>query len=558
MKKILLYILFMLVIIKVNGQTYYKLDYSGNASGNNIQMEVDHIFSATNIKRLEFRIYEPLSYAYDNLHNSQTIQNFSVHPAPDITYSDGNRKTYIYDDINTPNFTFRKTYNATTNVNLGLGFYSHDTYPVTSVPAEYLMATDSIQADNVNIVMLAQQLTSNLSENRIHDAVTEIAKYIVSYISGREEQKDQDAVSVLNKGSGNCRGQTNLMVAMLRSLGIPARNVGGLLLNEPFLLPVMPGNNPITRGASGPGRHAVYEVYYPSLGKWVQGEPQGYVHFNHQNFIKTSYPPDNINAFELLYQATGELTRLTNIKSTFGSTTNNYKYEDYEVFTGPPTTEGNLLISVYNNDIGTGVGDYIVIQDPPENAPFPANTYDFYLDDELSFYFHFYSYSGSTYYTECDWTIDLYHSEGEFELLSGNSLEIWQPMTPYSIPDFEWAKWPDSDEIVGKVKALCLLNDGDFVYDDHAIRLKNECKPYFITDQILSYNSIFNECHLVLRNVEIRKRRRTSPSITINAEKAVLEDNVAVHSDSKLQINANYLQIDKNFEVQLGGELIIE
>ena len=30
----------MVVIIKVNGQTYYKLDYSGNASGNNIQMEV--------------------------------------------------------------------------------------------------------------------------------------------------------------------------------------------------------------------------------------------------------------------------------------------------------------------------------------------------------------------------------------------------------------------------------------------------------------------------------------------------------------------------------------
>ena len=58
--------------------------------------------------------------------------------------------------------------------------------------------------------------------------------------------------------------------------------------------------------------------------------------------------------------------------------------------------------------------------------------------------------------------------------------------------------------------------------------------------------------------MEIRKRRRTSPSITINAEKAVLEDNVAVHSDSKLQINANNLQIDKNFEVQLGGELIIE
>ena len=153
MKRILLYILFMIVISNVNGQTYYKLDYSGNASGNNIQMEVEYIISATNISRLEFSLYEPFSYGHDNVHNSQTIQNYNVHPAPGITYSDGNRKTYIYTDINAPSFTFRKTYNATTNVNLGLGFYSHDTYPVTSVPAEYLMATDSIQADNVSIVI---------------------------------------------------------------------------------------------------------------------------------------------------------------------------------------------------------------------------------------------------------------------------------------------------------------------------------------------------------------------------------------------------------------------
>ena len=429
---------------------------------------------------------------------------------------------------------------------------------VTSVPAEYLMATDSIQADNVSIVMLAQQLTSNLSENRIHDAVTEIAKFIVSNISGREEQKDQDAVSVLDKGSGNCRGQTNLMVAMLRSLGIPARNVGGLLLNQPFLLPVMQGNNPITVGASGPGRHAIYEVYYPSLGKWVQGDPQKYVHFYHQNYTKTSYPPDNINAFELLFSGTGKLNRLTNIKSTFGSTTNNYKYEDYEVFTGPPTEEGNLLISVYNNDIGTGVGDYIVIQDPPENAPFPANTYDFYLDDELSFYFHFYSYSGSTYYTECDWTIDLYHSEGEFELLSGNSLEIWQPMTPYSIPDFEWAKWPDSDEIVGKVKALCLLNDGDFVYDDHAIRLTDECIPDFFTNQLVYSNLTLNHCYTVLRDVTIIGSQHNSGSITINSQKVDLEDNVIVRNGTKLHINAENVHIYKNFQAQLGSELVIE
>ncbi len=560
MKKYLLYTVLMTIIVQVYGQPkqYIKIDYSGNASGNNIQMEIEHVFSAQNITSLEISIWQPFNYGHDNQHNSQTIQNFSVHPTPDHTYSDGNRKTYIYGDINAPNFTFRKTYNAETNVNLGAGFYSHDTYPVTSVPEEYLMATDSIQADNEDILMLALVLTMELSENRIHDAVTELAKFMRSEISYRAAGP-QNAAYVLNKGSGNCRGQTNLMVAMLRSLGIPTRYVSGVVLNdEPFSLPSLPGNDPITIGDpnSMPGRHAIYEVYYPSIGQWVQGDPQHWVHFYHQNFIKGSdNPPDDINSIQVLYNATGEWTWQRTKTSTFGSITNNYQYVDFEVFTGSGIDDGNLLFSVYADDTPIGVGDYITIEDPPEGAPFPDNTYEFYLGDELSFYANFYSYSGNTYLVGCDWSIDLYHSEGEFELLSGYALEIWQPTTPYSIPDYEWARWPDSDEILGKVKVLCLLNDGDYVYDDHPIKLNDECIPEFFTNQNVWYNTTINHCHTVVRNVTVRGN--FSPTLTINSEKVVIEDNVTVQNGAKLIINADNVRIDKNFEAELGSELVI-
>lgn len=36
-----------------------------------------------------------------------------------------------------------------------------------------------------------------------------------------------------------------------------------------------------TAGGSGP--HAMYEVYFPSIGSWVSGVPQSQLFFNDQN-----------------------------------------------------------------------------------------------------------------------------------------------------------------------------------------------------------------------------------------------------------------------------------
>lgn len=557
MKKLILCVILIPIIVNVNGQLrqFYKVDYSGSASWNNNLVEITHVITGnegSNVLQVEFRFWEPFSYGSTGDHNIQGIPNFYVTPSPDNIISDGNRKTYIWDNINMPEFTITKSFWANTDVNLGPGFYYHDIYPVSSVPNEYLVATDSIQADHWSIESMALNLTSNISDNKIYDAVTEIAKFIVSEIKYKTGGgTPQDAVSVLDSHEGDCKGQSQLMVAMLRSLGIPAAVVGGYMLRNPYNLPLPPGNDPISAGGNQ-GRHAIIQVYYPSVNKWVQGDPQGFVHFYDQNFVvNTKNSPDDIT-HTWMHPICGDGcdVQQTWTSGQFSWTTNNYQYKDHSVFYGNKMEDGNLLVSAYKYDPVTGIGDKITIEDPPGGLP--DNTYAFFLDDELSFYGNFHSASGATL-KMCYWSIDLYHSAGEFELLAGQSLELWQPTTPTSIPAYNWANWIESDDIYGKVKVLCELSDGDFVYDDHHIRLTNECAPTLFENQTVNSNQTVDYCHTVLRDIVVN-----GATLTIISEKAVVEDNVTVQNGAKLIINANQVQIDKNFEVEIGSELIIE
>ena len=372
MKKLVLCVILMLIFINVNGQlpTFYKIDYTGSASGNYIN--ADQIMTIDgyggNVQWFEISFWEPRSFGSVLDHNRQIVSNYYVYPSTDDISSDGYRKTYLYNNINKLTFIHRLSIWADTYVDLGQGFYYTDTYPVSGVPYEYLAATDSIQADHWSIESMALNLTTNISDNKIYDAVTEIAKFIKSEVKYKTGGGTlQDAVSVLNSFEGDCRGQSNLMVAMLRSLGIPAVVAEGYMLGEHYNLPLPPGNDPIAMGGSQ-GPHGIYEVYYPSVDKWVQSDPQTFLHFNDQNFIKTNANTDESMAHVSMRYYCGPgiyCGREETYDSDFGSTTNNYQYKDHSVFYGNNLEDGNTLISAYKYEFTTGIGDKITIEDPP-------------------------------------------------------------------------------------------------------------------------------------------------------------------------------------------------
>jgi hypothetical protein len=106
-----------------------------------------------------------------------------------------------------------------------------------------------------------------------YDAATRVLQWVgrnVAYDLDREEP--QDAAAVLARRSGYCTGIARLSVALLQSLGIPAREVPGFL--------VAPA------GAQLPaGFHRWVEVYYDDVG-WVFSDPLLALHYVPATYVR--------------------------------------------------------------------------------------------------------------------------------------------------------------------------------------------------------------------------------------------------------------------------------
>lgn len=126
----------------------------------------------------------------------------------------------------------------------------------------FLTPEKDIPAQDGAIAALAKKLVQEA--RTVHEAVSAIFDWIVdhhSYDAGRNTP--QDGRSVFYSRRGSCVGYSNLAIAMLRSVGIPARYAHGYL---------PPGYDwGISKKywgvqISGGGYHGWVEIYYPDIG----------------------------------------------------------------------------------------------------------------------------------------------------------------------------------------------------------------------------------------------------------------------------------------------------
>ncbi|NWF56275.1 MAG: transglutaminase domain-containing protein [Syntrophaceae bacterium] len=126
----------------------------------------------------------------------------------------------------------------------------------------FLGPEKNIPVNESNILSQAKALTQG--SRTVHEAVTAVFNWIVdnfTYDAGRNTP--QDGRSVFYSKRGSCVGYTQLAIAMLRSLGIPARYAHGYL---------PPGYDwGISKKywgvqISGGGYHAWVEVFYMDIG----------------------------------------------------------------------------------------------------------------------------------------------------------------------------------------------------------------------------------------------------------------------------------------------------
>lgn len=134
-------------------------------------------------------------------------------------------------------------------------------FPILNLPEElapYIEPSEIIDSNDEDVMGFAAELAEG--EDDLYEIVNKIAEWTknnVKYdLSTLTEKVSQKASWVLDYRKGVCDELTSLFIAMLRSLGIPAKFVSGVAYTESELFP------------ENWGSHGWAEVYFPGYG-WI-------------------------------------------------------------------------------------------------------------------------------------------------------------------------------------------------------------------------------------------------------------------------------------------------
>ncbi|MFZ2542131.1 MAG: UUP1 family membrane protein [Gallionella sp.] len=104
-----------------------------------------------------------------------------------------------------------------------------ESYPDTV--ASYLVAEPGIQKDDPQIAAALHRIVP-IEKPTILEAVTLIHRHLQDNLANRDFSGYTDALTALKLGEASCNGKSRLFVALARKLNIPARLVGGLIMQQ--------------------------------------------------------------------------------------------------------------------------------------------------------------------------------------------------------------------------------------------------------------------------------------------------------------------------------------
>lgn len=95
---------------------------------------------------------------------------------------------------------------------------------------QYLKAEEGIQVDSPLIRQRVDELMPNRKARTLGESLTIIHRYLQDQFANRNFSGYTDALTALKLGEASCNGKGRLFVAMARHLNIPARLVGGYVM----------------------------------------------------------------------------------------------------------------------------------------------------------------------------------------------------------------------------------------------------------------------------------------------------------------------------------------
>jgi len=226
-------------------------------------------------------------FAYELKVKSVSI-SYSKRPDAVTATSEGISATWT-----NPPSTLRYTTDANLTIDVNVdGLNSESQLPIKLSRAEdgaskYLAPSTYVQSEDRDIVNTAKAIINNTRYES--EAITSLMLWVSENLKYDSNVTKHDASWTFHNKRGTCENYAHLSLALLRSVGIPARYVSGYLVDGEINV-----NGYVTtygyQWTSGP--HSWIEVYYPDLG-WVPYEPQKTLGFVDDHHLRESVGRDS-------------------------------------------------------------------------------------------------------------------------------------------------------------------------------------------------------------------------------------------------------------------------
>ncbi|QOX78978.1 transglutaminase domain-containing protein [Trichlorobacter lovleyi] len=245
------------------------------------------------VSSFSFKFALPASFTSKTVSQGVDGLDIGLSPQPTSSTVESDRFGNKFQRVswNNVNQDIRVNLNYTAKVHTQLtSLESKTPFPLGSLASReslYLQHTEMVQGDS-EIRSLARQLTSGVKNE--YEAVSAIINWVTDNIKYTFNPPQYDASYTLSTRSGNCQNFAHLSIALLRSVGIPARIVGGITLKEGWKVPIDAKNSIVQ--SMGQGGHAWLEVYFPDLG-WLPYDPQQSRQFTSSRHIKQTHGLDS-------------------------------------------------------------------------------------------------------------------------------------------------------------------------------------------------------------------------------------------------------------------------
>ncbi|MGZ4920272.1 MAG: transglutaminase-like domain-containing protein [Halobacteriota archaeon] len=212
--------------------------------------------------------------------------SYSKRPDDVAAGSGGIRATWV-----NPPRVLSYTIDATATIDVRVnGLNSEATLPVKQPAdaslAKYVAPSKYVQSHDRDIQSTARALTNNTTYESA--AVASIMLWVSDNIRFDLTATSHDAASTFHSKRGTCENYAHLSLALLRSVGIPARYVNGYVTGGEI---VTSSSWSSYRYGWDAGPHSWIEVYYPDIG-WVPYEPQKTIGFVDNHHVRESAGAD--------------------------------------------------------------------------------------------------------------------------------------------------------------------------------------------------------------------------------------------------------------------------